>query len=57
MRWGALYPWQTEYLFANLLLFMSGEGDEAMSPAFATANVLIEASKASLEALIANYRP
>ena len=36
---------------------MSGEGDEAMSPFFATANAPIEASNASLESLIACLFP
>ena len=50
---GALYPRQTKRLFADLLLFTSGEGDEATSPSFASANAGIDASSALLEALIA----
>ena len=42
-----------KYLFASLLLFMSGEGDEATSPYFATENMGIDASSVLLEALIA----
>ena len=53
MRTGALYPWQTKCLFAGLLLFESGEGDEATSPSFAASNAGIDASSALLEALIA----
>ena len=40
-------------LFADLLLFESGEGDEATSPSFAASNAGIYASSALLEALIA----
>ena len=50
---GALYPRQTKRLFADLLLFTSGEGDEATSPSFAAENAAIDASSALLEALIA----
>ena len=50
---GALYPRQTKCLFADLLLFESGEGDEATSPSFAASNAGIDASSALLEALIA----
>ena len=46
-----------KYLFADLLFFMSGEGDEAMSPIFTTRYAAIEASSASLEALIASSLP
>ena len=52
MQWGALHPWHIKYLFADLLLFTSAEGDEATSSSFATAKVPIEDSNASLEALI-----
>ena len=45
------------YLFADLFLFMSGEGDEATSPSFTTRYAAIDASKALLEALIANLLP
>ena len=54
---GAVYPWQTKYLFADIFLFMSEEGDKATWPAFATANVPIKASSVSLEALSANSLP
>ena len=47
------FPTANKYLFADLLLFMSGEGDEATSPSFATENSWIDASSALLEALIA----
>ena len=50
---GALYPRQTEYLFADLLLFTSGEGDKATSPSFTPENEAIDGSSASLETLIA----
>ena len=50
---GALYPQQTEYLFADLLLFTSEEGDKATSPSFAPENKAIDGSNASLEMLIA----
>ena len=50
---GALYPRQTKCLFANLLLFESGESDERTSPSFPAANTRIDASNALLEALIA----
>ena len=54
---GSIHPGQRENLFADLLLFMSGEGEEATSPSFATANALIEASSALLEALIPSSLP
>ena len=41
-----------KYLFAGLLLFESGEGDETTSPSFPATNVGIDASSALLEALI-----
>ena len=50
---GALYRWQTKYLFANLSLLTSREGDEVTSPSCATENEAIDASSSSLEALIA----
>ena len=43
---------ENKYLFANLLLFASGEGDEATSPSFTTSYALIQASSPSLETLI-----
>ena len=45
----------TKYLFANLLLFASGEGDEATSPSFATSYEPIQASSPSLETLISAW--
>ena len=42
-----------EYLFADLLLFTSGEGDEATSSSFAAEILWIDAFSALLEALIA----
>ena len=45
------------YMFADLFLFTSGEGDEATSPSFTIRYAAIEASSASLEALIASLLP
>ena len=45
------------YLFANLFLFTSREGDEATSPSFIIRYVAIEAFGASLEALISSLLP
>ena len=45
------------YLFANLFLFTSREGDQATSPSFTTQYIVIEASRKSLEALIASLLP
>ena len=42
-----------KYLFANLLLFESAEGDETTYLSFLVANARIDASSALLEALIA----
>ena len=42
-----------KYLFADLLLFTSGEGDEATSPSLTAENSGIDGSSALLEALIA----
>ena len=53
MRMGAAYPWQTKYMFVDLLLFESGEGDEATSPYFTAENSGIDTSSVVLEALIA----
>ena len=50
---GSGLPTANKYLFADLLLFMSGEGDEATPPSFAAENLGIGASSALLEALIA----
>ena len=44
-----------KYLFADLLLFTSGEGDEATSPSLAIENESIDASSSSLEVPIATY--
>ena len=44
-----------KYLFADLLLFESGEGDEATSPSFPAENAVIDASNSSLEAPIATF--
>ena len=54
---GSGLPTTNKYLFADLLLFTSGEGDEATSPSFTTRSVAIEASSASLEALIVVLLP
>ena len=51
---GSGLPMANNYLFADLFLFMSREGDEATSPSFTTHYVAIGASSASLEALIAS---
>ena len=42
-----------KYLFADLLLFKSGVGDEETSPSLSAENSGIHASSALLEALIA----
>ena len=42
-----------KYLFVDLLLFTSGEGDKATSPSFTAEDLGIDASSALLEALIA----
>ena len=44
-----------KYLFDDLLLFESGEGEEATSPSLATENESIDASSSSLEAPIATH--
>ena len=49
---GSGLPTANKYLFAGLLLFVCGEGDETTSPFFPTANTGIDASSALLEALI-----
>ena len=54
---GAVLPMANKYLFADLLFFMSGEGDDATFPIFTTRYAAIEASSASLEALIAVLLP
>ena len=53
----ALYRRQTKYLFADLWLFTSVEGDEATSPSFAIRYAAIDASSTSLEAIIATLLP
>ena len=45
------------YLFANLLLFGSGEGDKSTSLPFATISAVIVASSALLEVLISSLLP
>ena len=50
-------PMANKYLFAGLLFFTSGEGEETTSPSFTTRYVAIEAFSASLEALIASVLP
>ena len=50
---GSGLPTANKYLFADLLLFTSGEGDEVTSPSFIAQNSGIDASSALLEALIA----
>ena len=50
---GSGLPAANNYLFADLLLFTSGEGDKATSPSFTAENSGIDASSALLEALIA----
>ena len=54
---GSGLPTANNYLFADLLFFTSGEGDEATSPSFTTRYAAIEASSASLEVLIASLLP
>ena len=46
-----------KYMFADFLIFMSGEGDEAMFPSFTISYVAIKASSTSVEALIASLLP
>ena len=48
-------PTANKCLFANLLLFASGEGDEATSPSFTTSYGSIQASSPSLETLISAW--
>ena len=54
---GSGLPMANNYLFADLFLITSGEGDEVTSPSFTTRYAAIEASRASLEALIASLLP
>ena len=51
---GSSLPTANKYLFAKLLFFMSGEGEETTSPSFTTCYVAIEGSSALLEVLIAS---
>ena len=46
-------PTANKYLFADIFLFKSGEGDEATSPSCVVENAGIDASSALLEVLIA----
>ena len=58
MQWGCkggTLPMVNKDLFANLLLFASGEGGEGMSSSFKTSYTPIQASSTLLEALIAIY--
>ena len=55
MRMGAVCPRQTTTCFPDLFLFMSGEGEEATSPSFATSYDPIQASSPSLETLISAW--
>ena len=48
-------PTANKCLFANLLLFASGEGDEATSPSFTTSYASIQASSPSLKMLISAW--
>ena len=50
---GSSFTTANKYLFADLLFFTAGEGDEATSPSVAAENVAIDASSSSLEAPIA----
>ena len=54
-EYGGILPTANKYLFADLLIFMSGEADEATSPSFAARCTPIEASSTSLEVLIATW--
>ena len=52
---GSGLPTANNYLFADLFLFKSGEGEEATSPSFATSYEPIQASKPPLETLISGW--
>ena len=54
---GGVCTMANKYLSSDILFFIPREGDEATSPSFAAENTAIEASSASLEALIANLLP
>ena len=53
---GDSFTTANQYPFADFLLFMNREGDEAMSPSFRAKNMGIDASSALLEVLIATHR-
>ena len=48
-------PMANKCLVANLLLFVRGEGDEAILPSFASVNMAIHGPSTSLEALITTH--
>ena len=50
---GSGLPAANKYLFADLLLFEIGEGDETTSPSSVAENAVIDASSSSLGAFIA----
>ena len=52
---GSSFTTANKYLFADLLFFTAGEGDEATSPFVPAANAAIDASSSSLEASIATF--
>ena len=54
---GSSLPTANKYLFAEFLFFTSEKGDETTAPSFTTRYAAIEASSASLEALIASLLP
>ena len=54
---GGVFTMANKYLSADLLFFTARKGDKATSPSFAAENAAIEASSASLEALIAILLP
>ena len=54
---GSSFTIANKYLFVDLFLFESGEGDEATSPSFVAENKAIDASSMSLEAIIATLLP
>ena len=54
---GSILPKANKYLYASILLFVNGEGDEATSPSFKTRCARIHAFSALLEVLIASLLP
>ena len=52
---GSNLPMAKKYLFANLLLFESGEWDKTTLPSIATQNAMIDSSKSLLEEPIATF--